>query len=358
MEESKKEKEIIEQKKTEYQTKIKTVQEILTKDEKVSDMSSLKKSLKELEEEANQLAKVEQELKKKEKLQPWNVDTISQPGFAKTVINTEKPKKKYENMSQDEKEKHMKVFMKENEDLMKKFGMLRKYDDSKAFLQTHHHLVCEDTANFLVIWCINLQIEKKSELMAHVAHQSICMQYILELSKQLDVDPRACVNSFFTRIQVAEQEYRKQFDSEVAAFKERIEKRAQVEIDRAAAELEEEERLERLGPGGLDPVEIFPTLPAELQACFESRDIELLQTVIAKMPEDEAKYHMKRCVDSGLWVPDAKAAGLLAAGDDTTTGDGGDDDDEEIYDEVVPTKKDSDEATETATAENSGETKQ
>lgn len=24
------------------------------------------------------------------------------------------------------------------------------------------------------------------------------------------------------------------------------------------------------------------------------------------MPEDEAKYHIKRCVDSGLWVPEAK----------------------------------------------------
>lgn len=42
-----------------------------------------------------------------------------------------------------------------------------------------------------------------------------------------------------------------------------------------------------------------------LQKCFESRDIELLQETISKMPEDEAKYHLKRCVDSGLWVPDA-----------------------------------------------------
>jgi len=41
----------------------------------------------------------------------------------------------------------------------------------------------------------------------------------------------------------------------------------------------------------------------ELKACFESRDIELLQKTIAKMPVDQAKYHMKRCVDSGLWVP-------------------------------------------------------
>lgn len=26
------------------------------------------------------------------------------------------------------------------------------------------------------------------------------------------------------------------------------------------------------------------------------------------MPEDEAKYHMKRCVDSGLWVPEGGKA--------------------------------------------------
>lgn len=24
------------------------------------------------------------------------------------------------------------------------------------------------------------------------------------------------------------------------------------------------------------------------------------------MPEEEARYHMKRCIDSGLWLPDAK----------------------------------------------------
>lgn len=43
-----------------------------------------------------------------------------------------------------------------------------------------------------------------------------------------------------------------------------------------------------------------------LQKCFESQDIPLLQQTIAAMPEEEARYHMKRCVDSGLWVPEAK----------------------------------------------------
>lgn len=40
---------------------------------------------------------------------------------------------------------------------------------------------------------------QKFDLMEHVAHQCIAMQYLLELSKQLDVDPRACISSFFTK---------------------------------------------------------------------------------------------------------------------------------------------------------------
>lgn len=42
-----------------------------------------------------------------------------------------------------------------------------------------------------------------------------------------------------------------------------------------------------------------------LKACFESKDIDLLKKTISELPEEEARYHMKRCVDSGMWVPDA-----------------------------------------------------
>ncbi len=41
----------------------------------------------------------------------------------------------------------------------------------------------------------------------------------------------------------------------------------------------------------------------ELKDCFESQDVERLQQVIRTMPEEDARYHMKRCVDSGLWKP-------------------------------------------------------
>lgn len=69
--------------------------------------------------------------------------------------------------------------------------------------------------------------------MAHVAHQTICMQYILELAKQLDYDPRACVDAFFAKIQVAEVEYKQSFDGELRQFKERIKKRAAEKVEEA-----------------------------------------------------------------------------------------------------------------------------
>lgn len=103
--------------------------------------------------------------------------------------------------------------------------------------------------------------------MEHVAHQCICMQCILELSKQLDVDPRACVGSFFSRIQNAELEHRNSFEDELRAFKERIRKRAAEKVADALKEAEEEEKKARRGPGGLDPVEVFESLP-EVQNKF------------------------------------------------------------------------------------------
>merc|ERR1712156_301245 len=234
--------------------------------------------------------------------------TLSRDGFSKTIMNTQ-PKPKMEELTEEEREKKMKKFVKENEKKIKEFGMLQKFDDSKRFLMDGMtHLACDETANYLVIWCLDLEMEEKRDLMQHVAHQCICMQYLLELGKQLETDPRACISSFFTKIQVADQDYRDAFYSELEAFKTRIVKRAKEKIEEAM----EEERQERLGPGGLDPADVFESLPDSMKNCFESQDIGMLQQVIKDMPEDEARYHMKRCVDSGLWVPNREDPGTNA----------------------------------------------
>jgi cell division cycle protein 37 len=58
---------------------------------------------------------------------------------------------------------------------------------------------------------------------------------------------------------------------------------------------------ERLGPGGLDPVEVFETLPETMQKAFEGRDTEMLKQALMELTEEEATVHMDRCVKSGLW---------------------------------------------------------
>ena len=55
------------------------------------------------------------------------------------------------------------------------------------------------------------------------------------------------------------------------------------------------------GPGGLDPMEVWKTLPPLMQQAFEMQDMTMLENAVSNMTTEEAEYHMKRCEDSGLW---------------------------------------------------------
>merc|ERR1719278_811662 len=326
---------MVESEKKKIEAKLKEVKERVKKEEESGgdNLEELKKSLGDIEKQAVTVKKKEEEVLTEKKKMPKNVDTLSSAGFSKTIVNTAS-KPKYEELSEEEREKKMKQFVKDNEKLMKEYGMLQKFDDSKKFLMDGRtHLASDETANYLVLWCLDLEMEGKTELMKHVAHQCICMQYLLELGKQLETDPRACISSFFTKIQVADQDYRDAFYSELDAFKLRIVKRAKEKIEEAM----EEERKERLGPGGLDPADVFGSLPDSMKSCFESQDIAMLQQVIKELPEEEARYHMKRCVESGLWVPNREDPGTNAEDGFVKKEDGDDDDEadgEEVYEEV------------------------
>uniref|UniRef100_A0A8B9F2U2 Hsp90 co-chaperone Cdc37 n=1 Tax=Amazona collaria TaxID=241587 RepID=A0A8B9F2U2_9PSIT len=123
-----------------------------------------KGELEKLRAEAQQLRKEEkswekklEELRKKEKNLPWNVDTLSKDGFSKSVFNV-KPEEKEE--TEEQKEKKHKTFVERHEKEIKHFGMLRRWDDSQKYLADNPHLVCEETANYLVIWCIDLEVEE------------------------------------------------------------------------------------------------------------------------------------------------------------------------------------------------------
>lgn len=370
MEQFQKEKEELDRGCRECRRKVAECQRKL-KELEVAEGEGSKVELERLQAEAQQLRKEErsweqklEEMRKKEKNMPWNVDTLSKDGFSKalvrghtchtlapatltllapappppwkgwalrprparprwrrpaaspqptpplappqSMVNT-KPEPAEEESEEVREQKH-KTFVEKYEKQIKHFGMLRRWDDSQKYLSDNVHLVCEETANYLVIWCIDLEVEEKCALMEQVAHQTIVMQFILELAKSLKVDPRACFRQFFTKIKTADRQYMEGFNDELEAFKERVRGRAKLRIEKAMKEYEEEERKKRLGPGGLDPVEVYESLPEELQKCFDVKDVQMLQDAISKMDPTDAKYHMQRCIDSGLWVPNSKSS--------------------------------------------------
>lgn len=61
----------------------------------------------------------------------------------------------------------------------------------------------------------------------------------------------------------------------------------------------------------------------------------MLQQAVLEMPKEEAEYHIKRCIDSGLWVPNAADAEKQEEAEGASGGpdDKGDDGDEK-YEQV------------------------
>jgi cell division cycle protein 37 len=261
MAELKKEKDEFSEIVTDHQRKMNEMQQKLAQCN-LSEMEKerFKIELSELKKQEEEFRRKEADLEKKERLTPLNVDTIGHEGFSKSRINKIEPSKTDEEMENEEiRAEELKKFIDGNKDLLKKFGMMRKWDDSKQFLLDHPDLCCEETANHLVLQCLDYEMEEKHELMEHVAHQTIIVQYLLELAKQLKASPKApqLISSFFSKLKVADKMYHDAFEDELKSFKDRIKARAQVKLGEAMAEYEEEERQKRLGPGGLDPVEVY-----------------------------------------------------------------------------------------------------
>ena len=166
MEEMKGKTDAVDAEKRRVAAKLKEVQDRVKKEEQKGgdNLTELKKSLTEVEKAAKEVDKKRRALDDEKKKQPQNVDTLSRDGFSKTILNTA-PKPKEEDLTEEEREKKMKQFVKDNQKLIKEYGMIRKFDDSKKFLmEGNTHLASEETANYLVIWCLDLEMEGKKLL--------------------------------------------------------------------------------------------------------------------------------------------------------------------------------------------------
>lgn len=300
-----------------HEARVKRMEEIQSEKERVTEgkketelqltrakQSTAGTNTADLEKQLNDWKLKEKEIADKEKQQPLNVDTIGTEAWSNSRINknvTVEEKKTEEEVMGD-----YKVFVETYEEDIKKYGLFSKIEDSQQFFIQSPNLVCEHTASYLCIWSIDLCVEEKTKLMHQVSHQAVVLQFILELAKSLKVDPRGCFRQFFDKFKKNDNpEYQAAFADELKSFRKRVDGRAQARIAAFMEEHEKEEKVKRIeeSPGGLDPQEVFESLPETWQECFEKRDIPMLEKVVSDMDEGDAKVHLDRCIQSGLWVP-------------------------------------------------------
>lgn len=313
MAEMKQQKEEVETKKTEVKTRTQEIDEELAKcaDEKLRVKLELEKS--EIKKQEEDFLRKEKELADKERLAPWNVDTIGKEAWSKSIINKASDKKpetskKVEN-EEEENSKMMKYFD-DNETLLRKYALLKNFDQCEKYLLEYPHLCSEFATSFLTIEALNLAIEQRDDEMSFYAANCITIQYLLELAKSLNApgSNERVIKMFFKKIRAADAEYMKMYHDEVDAFKVRLTSRAKTKRDAALAEAESEERARRIeqSPGGMDPQEVFESLPEVMQQAFQSQSVDKLMEVAEKMDGEVFQHHLNRCIASGLWVPNAK----------------------------------------------------
>lgn len=248
-----------------------------------------------------QLSQTEEEWRKKESLLGGSEARLSpvlgleteHRGFDKSIIS--------DSLSKGNEADYDKsvTFVQRHEQHLKHFGMLRRWDDSQRFLAQFPHLICEETANYLILWCFRLRAEKKEALMEQVAHQAVAMQFILEMARSVQQDPRGCFRQFFQKAKEGQEGYLDVFHTELEAFKQRVREYAmKSKVDNPKAP-EQQCTPPRCH---LDPKEVLESLPPELKACIQSQDMHILQNVLRTMNPQVAEYHIKRCLEAGLWT--------------------------------------------------------
>ncbi|VDO97164.1 unnamed protein product [Heligmosomoides polygyrus] len=221
-----------------------------------------------------------------ERLEPWNVDTIGHEAFSYSRINKVGEKKPPPKLSDEEDSKRMTNFFDQNESLIQEYGKLKSLEESEEFILEHPHLASEYTANYLTIDALNLAIDNK---MCNVARQCIVIQYLLELAKNMNAIPTNIniIKAFFKKFRAADPQYLKLYTDEVAAFEDRLRRRAKEKRDAALAEFEAEEKKRiATAPGGLDPQEVYESLPEEMRVAFDSQDVSKLQEVAMTMDRE------------------------------------------------------------------------
>mmetsp|Transcript_17527 Transcript_17527/g.52961 ORF Transcript_17527/g.52961 Transcript_17527/m.52961 type:complete len:349 (-) Transcript_17527:68-1114(-) len=259
-----------------------------------------------------EIEKIEGELATMDKNRKWNADNMCKTDETRTVVSdnsapapSPEPRLQGEAVADGYCE-----FVEENEALLEEYISMGEEDDLEKvgdYLRKHGGTLLqgEHAESYLLLDCLEKEMNGEHSAMTRSARQYQLLCQLREFSRAARRPARDAVNPVFQRL-LEHEPTKESFDETVEGFIKRVEKRAvekRKEMDAEAGEDSDNEP----GPGGLNPMEVFRSLPPEMRAAFEAKDLQRLQAAIESLPEEEAKYHLKRCEDSGLWVPNPDA---------------------------------------------------
>lgn len=200
------------------------------------------------------------------------------------------------------------TFLDENLEFLKKYANTKNDKKADKLLKKRPILVHEASEGYLITFAVDRAVEgaQKPEL-ARLCRRCLQIHNLVQSCSQQNVSPQLGVSKFFDKIASDEKliaSYKEELNKQVNELMERIEVRRierLEELKDIPDEYEEDEKAP-LGPGGLDPTEVLNSLPKEMQNAFIEQDVPALKAALMKLTEEEAEYHMKRCIDSGLWT--------------------------------------------------------
>jgi len=255
---------------------------------------------------------------------PTSVDKAAPVSKGKGEVGPEKPHDEF--VDYDE-------YIKLHRTVVDQYAKLRSDEASEAFLFANPNILHTHAEGYLLLltldtcmrhldekekmgdkWDAKKEKAWENEELA-IARQHLLIQFVLTLSKGKKCDPRDMIKPFFRKTSKSSEDRVEGFEEDLLAFVKRIRNRAAEKkskgersplsgpIHNGDAEEEEEYELAGVGPGGLDPNEVLPTLPESMQEAFISQDTDALRKALSDLTDEEAAHHMERCIASGLWRP-------------------------------------------------------
>jgi len=286
----------------------------ITRDRKEEELDAEKKEL----ESKGQLDKAA----KLESKRPLHVGNVCHVAEERTIIQSmdgskkDKVKKGEESFCVDDYSQ----FKSDNKHILDQFERA-DWEQSEQLLMQYGHILMDDYANsYFMLTALDEEMKGNKANSARLCRQGQIISQIHQLAEPMKRPPRDLVPRFFEKFE--RDESKAAFQEGVDHFQKHLSQRA---IDKKKEQEEEEKQEavaqqqdlqpvslveamytmsleERKGPGGLDPVEVYESLPVEMQECFKSGDIEMLKKVAVSMPTAEFENHFQRCIDAGLWT--------------------------------------------------------